>query len=125
MQTLSYGFLLPETGDRGTTFFPALEDNIQQLNDHNHDGSNSAKLTSSSVTAATTTIASGSWVHQGGGTYKQTVTMPAGMLYDDYGIIMKISTTGHIIYPTIEKVTASTYDVYINDNSLTLKAFYV
>lgn len=125
MQTLSYGYVKPETGDRGTVFWPALEDNIQQINDHNHDGLNSAKLLSSAVTAVTQTVLAASWSAQGGGTYKQTVTMPAGMAYDDYGIVVKLSVLGHVIYPTIEKVTATTYDIYINDNTLALKVLYV
>jgi hypothetical protein len=31
--TLSYGFEKPATGDKGTVFWPALEDNIQQLHE--------------------------------------------------------------------------------------------
>lgn len=124
MQTLSYGYKKPESGDRGSVFWPALEDDIQQLNDHSHSGVDSVKLTSSSVTAVVQTINSASWADQGGGTYKQTVTMPGGMAYDDYGIIFKLSA-GDIIHPTVVKLTASTYDVYINDNTLTIKAVYV
>lgn len=124
MLTLTYGVKKPESGDRGSVFWPAMEDNFQQLNDHTHNGTDSAKLTSASVTDVVQTIAAASWVAQGGGTYKQTVTMPGGMAYDDFGIVFKLST-GDIIYPSVAKVGASSYDVWINDNTLTLKAVYV
>ena len=39
--TLSNGYIKPEDGDTGAVWFDALEDNIQRVNDHNHDGSNS------------------------------------------------------------------------------------
>lgn len=41
MITLSYGFEKPVNGDTGDVFFPALERDIQRLNDHTHDGVNS------------------------------------------------------------------------------------
>jgi hypothetical protein len=44
MITLSYGFKKPELKDLGPVVFPALEDNWQQVNDHDHDGLNSAKI---------------------------------------------------------------------------------
>ena len=125
MITLSYGYFQPKTGDRGVVFFSALEDNFQRLNDHSHDGNDSARLTSKSVTCVTQSILAVNWAATSGGTYKQSVTMPAGMLYNDFGIIVKLSTLRHIIYPTIEKTGASTYDIYINDNTLDLKAVYV
>ena len=41
MIVLSNGYKLPETGDFGDVWFPALEDNIQRINTHNHDGTDS------------------------------------------------------------------------------------
>lgn len=41
MITLSYGYEKPQNGDTGDVFFPALERDIQRLNDHTHDGVNS------------------------------------------------------------------------------------
>ena len=56
MLTLSHGYEKPETGDKGSVFFPALEDNIQKLNDHNHNGLNSELLTAAASAAVTQTI---------------------------------------------------------------------
>lgn len=124
MQTLSYGFKKPQTGDKGDVFFPALEDNIQQINDHTHDGNTSAKITSSSVNATTSTITSGNWVSLGSGNYRQLVTMPGALQYNNYVIQAKITSSGHQINPTIEKVSATTFYVYVNDNTLNLTLYY-
>jgi hypothetical protein len=122
--TLSYGFELPQTGDKGDVFFPALEDNITQLNSHTHNGTDSAKITAASGVVVTQAIASGSWSSQGNGTYKQTVTIPAGFAnYDDFRVSFK-NSSGDYFYLKTAKITATTYDVYINDNSLSLTAVY-
>lgn len=124
MLTLSYGYKKPQSNDKGPVVFPALEDNIQQLNDHTHDGTDSAKLPSSSVEAVTQAISAASWTLVSGGLYKQTVTLPGGIDYDKISITIHDDATGHLLYLTIEKVSSSQYDVYINDNSLDLVAVY-
>lgn len=121
--TLSYGFTKPVTNDRGPTLFPLLEDNWQQVNDHDHDGSNSAKISSANITATTETLASGSWVSEGSGQYSQTITLPAAYTYDDTAFFVKLET-GDVVYPTIEKVSASQYKIYTNDNSLGFVVYY-
>lgn len=122
--TLSYGYKQPANGDRGSTFFPDLNDNIQQLNDHNHNGTNSAQLTIQAVAVTTQAISSASWVAQGGGTYKQTVTLPGTLTYDAISMEFRITSSKHVIYPTIEKVSGTTYDIYVNDNSIGVTAIY-
>jgi hypothetical protein len=124
MITLTYDFEKPETGDKGDVFFPALEDNVQKLNDHTHNGVNSAKITSSSVTTTTQAILAAGWVSQGGGTYRQLVTMSGSLLYNDYFINVKLTSSGHQVFPVIEKVSANTFYVYINDNTLDLTLYY-
>ena|ERR1700692_470620 len=124
MLTLTYGFKKPQTGDNGSVFFPALEGNFQQLNDHTHNGTNSALLPTASLAVTTQAIASGGWSSQGGGTYRQLVTLPGGLQFDAIVISMRDAATGNYINPTIEKVSATTYYVYINDNTLNLTAYY-
>lgn len=123
--TLSFGFVKPQSGDRGSVFFPALEDNIQQLNDHTHDGADSAKIPSSSVTATTASADSASWSSLGSGRYRQAITMPAGMDFDDYQVICRDSATGHQVLATIEKINDSSFYVYTNDNSLTYGVYFL
>ena len=124
MLTLSYGFKKPQTGDNGSVFFPALEDDIQQLNDHTHNGTNSSKITIGALTQTTQTIAAGSWGAVTGG-FRQLVTIPGSLQFDDVVISFRDSTSGNYYDGlTVEKVSGTTYYVYINDNSITLKAYY-
>lgn len=125
MIVLSYGYKQPETGDKGSVWFPALEFDINRLNLHSHNGLDSAKLSSTSVVATVQVVTSAGWVAQGGGTYKQTVTCPAGITVDDYEIAVWDNVAGNKLYLTTVKVSANTFDVYINDNTINMRVKYV
>lgn len=120
MNTLTYGYKKPVNPDTGDIFFPALENDIQQLNDHAHNGTDSAPLATQ-----TATINSGSWAAAAGlsGVYSQTVTLPAGLSYDVCDIWMKL-TTGERVYATITRVSATQYKVFTTDNTLNFTAYY-
>ena len=125
MLTLSYTFEKPVTGDKGSVFFPALERNIQKLNDHTHNGSNSSKLTSVAVVAPSSSVAAASWgVDLGDGQYRQSITVPSGVVFYEQGMQCYNSDTGEICYLKIVKITTTTFYVYVNDNSLNLKIIY-
>ncbi len=121
--TLSYGFIQPQNGDKGSVWFPALNDNIQQLNDHTHDGVTSALLPSTSLTSGSVSIPAASWVLDVTGRYKQDVTVPAGYNMDDYAIIFKLST-GEIIVPSITRLSGTTFRIFGPDNTLTYTAVF-
>lgn len=128
MITLSFGFEKPQTGDKGSSFFPALEADIQQLNDHTHDGVNSHKLTALSFTGVSQDVTAVGWSATSGGTYRQTVTTPSNITFDDYGmefIITNGSDIGARFYPTVVKITNTTYYVYTNDNTITFRVLYL
>lgn len=125
MQTLSYGFLKPQTGDRGSAYFPALEGDIQQLNDHVHNGVDSAKIASAGVLATTQAILSAAWVLVAGGTYRQLVTVPATITTLASWRVEFLDPSGFQQYLTMERVSTTTFYVYINDNSLALTAQYL
>lgn len=136
MLTLSYGYKKPETGDRGSVWFPALEDNITRLNSHDHDGVDSVLLTPDSLQKPTSTIAIIDWVDDGGGNYHKEVTVPieisAAANFADikyYGLICQIGTAGATfgdrVYPDIERETATTFTVRTNDNSTAMLIYYV
>lgn len=122
MQTLSNGYLLPDTGDRGSTWFPALESNIQKINDHNHNGSNSEKLTSESVVSTTQQIIPGDWALQGNGLYRATVLMPGSLEFDTK--LISLRTNNKIVLGDIQRVTANSFYVFVNDNTLTVDVVY-
>lgn len=115
--TLSYGYIKPANPDTGDSFFPALAANIQQMNDHAHNGTDSAPLATRTVS-----VPSASWVLVSGGNYRQAVAIPAGMSYDVCHIWFKLSTNEYV-YPSVERISASSFYVYSNDNSLTYTAY--
>lgn len=123
MLTLTYGFKLPQTNDKGPIVFPALEGNIQQLNDHDHDGANSSKLTAKSIEGDTQTLLAVNWVAQGNGEYRQLVTIPAGYDYDKVQIGFRLPS-GNYVLPTVERVSTTQFYVYTNDSSLNYTAVY-
>lgn len=120
MQILSHGFLKPDPSDTGDVVFPALQTNIQKLNDHTHDGTDAAL-----VAITTQSLLAINWVAApiGGGLYRQLVTMPVGFLFDAVNISFRL-TTGEFLYPSIERASATTYYIYINDNTLGVTAIY-
>ena len=120
MITLSKGYLLPQPPDTGDKFFPAMEFNIQRLNNHTHNGTDSQLLSSTSQT-----ILAANWSAApiGGGIYRQLVTVPTGFNYDVCQIWFKLST-GEYVYPSVEKQSTTQYYVYTNDNTLEYTAYY-
>jgi len=122
MLTLSFGFKKPVSGDLGPTVFPALEDNWQQVNDHDHDGTNSKKIASSSIEAITQNISSLNWVSVGNGLYEQTITMPAAVVYDNVSISFRYNN--EFVLLKCEKVAAAQYKVTTNLNTADYVAIY-
>lgn len=124
MVTLSYGYKKPGSGDRGASFFTSMEDNIQRLNDHTHDGTNSAPLPAQSISGVPQTILAANWVAHGPtGFYRQLVTVPIGFDFDEVHISMRLST-GEYVLADIERVSDTQYYVYTNNNALTYVAVY-
>lgn len=125
--TLTYGMKKPIAGERGSTVFTALEDNITRADAHSHNGTDSARLNPKDFSKTHTTLASGDWVAVAGqtGTYRQLLTVPSGYSVDDAIMKFYLSATGHPIYPSVEKASSTTAYVYINDNTLAVKVTYV
>ncbi len=123
MLTLSYGYKKPQTNDKGSVFWPAMEANFQQLNDHTHNGTDSAKITAASSTVVTVAILAAAWgVALADGGYRQLVTLPGTVTYDTVMLHYKGATNGHVYFLQTEKVSSSTFYVYCNDNSLSFTA---
>lgn len=125
MLTLTYGYKKPQTNDRGNVFFTPLETNIQQLNDHFHNGVDSALIPVASLTKSSASILAVSWGATSGGRYRQEVTLPAGFTYANTTIRF-VTAAGNMAYLTVELGSAANkYYVYVNDNTLALTALYV
>ncbi len=126
--TLSYGFEKPATGDKGSTFFPALESDIQQMNDHNHNGVNSAKLAAGSTQATVQHLAHASWVGASA-PYSMVVTIPSaltltGSVYEDLAMQFRNHADGSIMYLDMVKDSSTTFTLYINDNTIDVDVAY-
>ncbi len=124
MEVTSFGFLKPDNGETGSVVFPALNTNTQKLNDHTHNGVNSAKLTSTSVEGVTQSILSAAWVATTGGYYRQVITVPPNLTYGKFFVAFQ-NPSGHQIFPTVEKIDATSFYVYTIDNSEGMTAIYV
>lgn len=113
MITLSNGYKLPEDGDLGDIWFDALEDNIQRLNDHSHNGVDSEKLDSSSIEALSSAINSGDFTLVSG-EYTYRLTLPSPMQVDTTNITFRDATTRDPISLKFEIFSITQIDIYSN-----------
>lgn len=123
--TTTYGYKKPIDGERGT-WWDNLNDNTDRLDGHTHNGTDSAPIPAKNLSKGTNSILAAGWSAVAGvdGLYKQTVTLPSGYAMATLAPTFILTASGHQIYPTIEKVSATTYDIYINDNTLAVTALY-
>ena len=113
MITLSNGYKLPEDGDLGDVWFDALEDNIQRLNDHSHNGVDSEKLDTSSIEALSSTLSVGDFSIVGD-EYRASVTLPSLMQVDTSAIQFRDATTREQVYARFELVSITQINVFCN-----------
>ena len=125
MLTLSNGFKKPEDGDKGQQHFDAMEENWQQVNDHNHNGANSEKLSSEAFNHTTQAVNSAGWSLVGNGIYRQAVSVVGGLTYETYEVVFRNAANGDRLYLDTEKIDASQFYVYCNDNTIDLTVVYV
>ena len=124
METLAYGFLKPQNGDKGQQLFDDLADNVQQTNDHTHDGINSAKVNVSAITKQSQLLVNTNWVSPVGGVYNQVVSMVVGLLFDSSTITIRETSTGKLMPLLYEKVDSTSFRVYCNDATKDLTILY-
>lgn len=139
----SCGFLKPAHSDTGATFFDDCNTDIQQINDHTHDGANSSPLAKTqtigvSAGGSTSTGTNSGWADDGTSTntYVQTIALPTKtipntgftrqMQINEVSVHLRDSL-GEIVFNRVVPVVASsvTYKVYSNDNALVLTAIYI
>jgi len=120
---LDYGYKKPNSGEAGNIFCPVLEDDLEQLSTHDHDGVNSALISTSDLNKNTVTLVIASWVASDE-LYYQTVEFPTGYNHTNCMITAKIvsgSSEGSVINPTIVKTDATHFNLFVNDNSADVK----
>jgi len=125
MLTLTYGYLKPEDGDIGDEIFDAFENNIELMNNHNHNGINGAKINSADINKLSQLITSSGWVVQGNGLFRQLVNISGGRNYDDLVVSYRDTDTSEPMVLETEKVSATSFYVYTNDSSQNLTIIYL
>jgi hypothetical protein len=123
--TLSNGYIKPDTGDKGSSFFPALEANIQRVNDHTHNGTNSEKLPPTALTLETQAIVNTSWASVGNGLFSASVALPTNYLYDERQMFFRDTDDGAPYMLRYAKVDANNMTVFINDNTKNVTVYYL
>lgn len=112
MIILSNGQKLPETGDFGDVWFPALEDNIQRNNDHDHDGTNSNQLSSQNILGVVQSILSGDFSADGD-RLSATISLAGGAVtLDSKTVVLRDPTTKNPLYMDYEKVGTTQLKVF-------------
>lgn len=119
--TLSYGYKKPQTGDKGSTWFPDLEADIQQLNDHVHNGINSAKIPTTNIDPVKQSLLSANWLLESPGKWYQELDL-VDVDYANVVIIVKNSLGEQLFLDVKPGSSAKKYKVYTNDNNLTATA---
>jgi hypothetical protein len=125
--TLTYGRKVPLDGER--TFWDNLEANIARDDAHTHDGSDSAAVPAKNITHGTSSLLAANWAAVAGesGTYRQLVTVPTGYTEKSFAkafFINSGSEDGFQFFPSVERVSDTTFYVYINDNTVDVKVVY-
>jgi len=125
MITLPFGVLLPQTGDRGVDFFPALEDNMTYLDSHDHSGIGAgAPIPATNISPITQVLLAASWVAYVDGTYRQSVTVPGGKTFSSVHVAFRGTTDFETYQLGTDANTLTSFYVYTNDPTLTVTATY-
>lgn len=133
MQVTTYGYRIPDAGDaaKGTGgWFEAYVFNITREDGHNHDGTNSSLLFLSSLSPYTDTIDAADWVLDGAGPgYIQLITVPAAITeINNYNVkfvfTAPVGKVGQVAYIAYSRVSATTFNVYCNDNTAAFTILY-
>jgi len=122
-----YGYIIPDVGDESSVdWCPSQHFNWDRIDTHNHDGVNSAPITTVISTKSYVHLLAAGWVAVADGIYKQSTTVPYGAYYhnviiqffEEAGDILELETkfTGPLV---------GQFDVYCNDNSLNVLVIFV
>lgn len=115
-ETLSFGFVNPEDGDPASVWQPAINSTIEQLNDHNHDGVNSATISPASISTLSTAVLSGNWVGDGNGNFTQTISAPPAVTeVNDFYPKSYVDSTGEIVYLSSTRASSTTLTLTTNN----------
>jgi hypothetical protein len=124
VRTTPYGYRVPQTGDAAKGiggWYESVEFDVDRLDNHNHDGTNSRLLSSTAIPTATVDVLAANWLPDGP-SYKQTVTMPASVPeVDNVSVRFKqtapVGPAGMNAMLSFKRLTATTVEIYCSDNT--------
>ena len=124
METLSYGFLKPQDGDKGQALFDALAENVQKTNDHSHNGVDSPAINVGAIAKLSQNVLAAGWELPVDGVYSQVVAMVGGLQFDTTTISIRETSTGKLMSLSYEKVSPTSFRVYCNDATKNITILY-
>ena len=141
METLSYGLKKPTNGDLSSEWFVEMANNLVKINDHIHNGTNSAKIESKDLTPFKQVLSDlTKWVEVKDSSnhtvrWEQTVTVPDGGSISTYTPHFKeldanlvpgetLFLSFVVITPTPITAPPTTYKIYSNDPTLKIQVQY-
>lgn len=121
----SKGYKLPQKGEK-VTWWQNIVDNFVRVNNHTHDGTDSQLIKASSLTKEVQDILAADWINVSISQipFYQLVTMPSGIDFDKTVLQFRNSANGNIVYPMVTKVSSTSFNIFVNDNTLNLKVIY-
>ena len=124
--TTAFGYKIPDAGDLASSWMDDLDDNWARISAHTHDGADSAALPVTNLSKLTSTILGSGYTDNGGGNFSKVVTVPGAITeISDFHIEFLETSTGDRLFPTMERESATTYTIRVNDSTLALTALYV
>jgi len=123
MIILAFGIPQPTTGDRGSVFFPALEEVIQRFAAHDHDGNNTELISAAFSQAGTVQAPIASWALVTTGIYTQTVIVPTDFTYDNSMIQVRRDDTKELVYPKVERISNTQIRLTAATNTLDYRVY--
>jgi hypothetical protein len=121
--TLTYGRKRPADGDRGSSFWDSLKDNITLDDAHDHDGTDSPALYTKGITPGTSAVTNSGWTADGAWYYK-TVTMPTGWTWGSCQMSFFLNSDGNQIHPYTVKVNSTSYKLYMPVSNYAVDVLY-
>jgi len=123
MNNLTYGRKEPEDGDKGAQFWDALSANTVLDDAHTHDGVNSSVLSSKHMTRGAVAVTGSGW-SASGTRIRKTVTVPTGWSLSSSGPVFLLNASGDRIYPHYERITATSFYLYMPVDNLAVDCLF-
>lgn len=126
MRTLANGILVPEDDDAGNVWSDAIEFDLEEVDSLITRVND---LTIADISRQTTDIDKANWaVDADGRGYKQIVSMPVGLTLEIVKPTFRVTSgpkLNRYINPSIQPLSATSFEIIVNNNTLDLQILYI